>query len=60
VTKQAGIVPTGFYRHFASMDELGIALVEESMRTLRATIRWPYQFSSTSTSLAEGSRTPVS
>ncbi|WP_179957052.1 TetR family transcriptional regulator [Amycolatopsis anabasis] len=39
VTKKAGIVPTAFYRHFASMDELGVALVEESMRTLRRMIR---------------------
>ena len=39
VTKQAGIVPTAFYRHFASMEELGVALVEESMRTLRRMIR---------------------
>ena len=39
VAKQAGIVPTAFYRHFASMDELGIALVEESMRSLRHMIR---------------------
>jgi AcrR family transcriptional regulator len=39
VAKQAGIVPTAFYRHFASMDELGVALVEESMRTLRRMIR---------------------
>ncbi|GAA4531259.1 TetR family transcriptional regulator [Amycolatopsis samaneae] len=39
VAKRAGIVPTAFYRHFASMDELGVALVEESMRTLRGMIR---------------------
>lgn len=39
VTKEAGIVPTAFYRHFASMDDLGVALVEESMRTLRGMIR---------------------
>lgn len=39
VTKRAGIVPTAFYRHFASMEELGVALVEESMRTLRKMIR---------------------
>jgi AcrR family transcriptional regulator len=32
-------VPTAFYRHFASMDELGLALVEESFRTLRAMLR---------------------
>ena len=36
VTKRAGIVPTAFYRHFTSMDELGVALVAESMRTLPA------------------------
>ncbi|WP_020671370.1 TetR family transcriptional regulator [Amycolatopsis nigrescens] len=39
VTKHAGIVPTAFYRHFASMEELGVVLVEESMRTLRKMIR---------------------
>lgn len=39
VTKRAGIVPTAFYRHFTSMEELGVALVEESMRTLRRMIR---------------------
>ena len=39
VTKRAGIVPTAFYRHFASMDELGVSLAEESMRTLRKMIR---------------------
>ena len=39
VAKQAGIVPTAFYRHFASMDDLGVALVEESMRSLRHMIR---------------------
>jgi AcrR family transcriptional regulator len=39
VTKRAGIVPTAFYRHFESMDELGVALVEEAMRTLRSMIR---------------------
>lgn len=39
VAKEAGIVPTAFYRHFASMEELGIALVEQSMRSLRGMIR---------------------
>jgi AcrR family transcriptional regulator len=39
VARAAGIVPTAFYRHFASMDELGLALVDESMRTLRALLR---------------------
>ena len=35
----AGVVPGAFYRHFASMDELGLALVEESVQTLRAMLR---------------------
>jgi AcrR family transcriptional regulator len=39
VTKRAGIVPTAFYRHFASMDDLGVALVDEAMRALRTMIR---------------------
>jgi AcrR family transcriptional regulator len=39
VAKAAGVVPTAFYRHFASMDELGLALVEESFQTLRTMLR---------------------
>jgi AcrR family transcriptional regulator len=39
VTHAAGVVPAAFYRHFASMDELGLALVEESIRTLRSMLR---------------------
>ncbi|MBB4685220.1 AcrR family transcriptional regulator [Amycolatopsis jiangsuensis] len=39
VAKHAGIVPTAFYRHFSSMEELGIALVEETTRTLRGMLR---------------------
>jgi AcrR family transcriptional regulator len=39
VTKEAGVVPTAFYRHFASMDELGLALVAQCFGTLRAMIR---------------------
>ena len=39
VAKGAGLVPTAFYRHFASMEELGVALVEEATRTLRGMIR---------------------
>lgn len=39
VARAVGIVPTAFYRHFASMDDLGVALVEESLRSLRTTIK---------------------
>jgi AcrR family transcriptional regulator len=39
VAKEVGIVPTAFYRHFASIDELGLALVEESLDTLRTLLR---------------------
>lgn len=39
VTRAVGIVPNAFYRHFASMDELGLALVDDSFRTLRAMLR---------------------
>jgi len=39
VARAAGVVPTAFYRHFESMDELGLVLVEESFRTLRAMLR---------------------
>ena len=39
VTRAAGVVPGAFYRHFQSMDELGLALVDESFRTLRSVLR---------------------
>ncbi|GGF32954.1 TetR family transcriptional regulator [Williamsia phyllosphaerae] len=39
VAKAAGIVPTAFYRHFASMEDLGVTVVEDSMRVLRKTLR---------------------
>jgi AcrR family transcriptional regulator len=39
VARAAGVVPGAFYRHFASMDELGLALVEESVRALRSMLR---------------------
>lgn len=39
VTRTAGLVPTGFYRHFADMDGLGLALVAEVGATFRAAIR---------------------
>jgi AcrR family transcriptional regulator len=39
VARKVGIVPTAFYRHFASMDDLGVVLVEECLRSLRTTVR---------------------
>lgn len=39
ITREAGVVPTSFYRHFRDMDELGLALVEESGITLRRLLR---------------------
>ena len=39
VAKEVGIVPTAFYRHFASIDELGLALVEEALDALRSLLR---------------------
>ena len=39
VAREAGIVPTAFYRHYASVDELGIDLVDECMRPLRQMLR---------------------
>ena len=39
VTREAGVSPAAFYRHFATMEELGLALVEESFRPLRETVR---------------------
>src|SRR6478672_10874089 len=39
VAKEVGIVPTAFYRHFASIEDLGLALVEESFVSLRELLR---------------------
>jgi AcrR family transcriptional regulator len=39
VARDAGIVPTGFYRHFENMQELGLALVDRSFRSLRDMLR---------------------
>lgn len=39
VAKEAGIAPTSFYRHFTTMDELGLALVDEVGMSLRQLIR---------------------
>lgn len=39
IAKEVGIVPTAFYRHFESIEDLGLALVDLSMRTLREALR---------------------
>lgn len=39
VTREAGVSPAAFYRHFASMEELGLVLVQDSFRPLREMIR---------------------
>lgn len=39
VAREAGIAPTAFYRHFDSMDALGLVLIDESFRTLRDMLR---------------------
>ena len=39
VTRAAGVVPAAFYRHFPDLESLGVALVEESLEPLRATLR---------------------
>ena len=39
VARDAGIVPTAFYRHFESMDALGVELVYDCMGPLRQMIR---------------------
>ena len=39
VAREAGVVPTAFYRHFRDMDELGLALADEVGLTLRRLLR---------------------
>ncbi|WP_102142868.1 TetR family transcriptional regulator [Mycobacterium hubeiense] len=39
VAREAGIVPAAFYRHFESMDALGLVLIDESFRSLRDMLR---------------------
>lgn len=39
VAKEVGVVPTAFYRHFSSIEDLGLALVEESFASLREMLR---------------------
>lgn len=39
VAKLAGVVPAAFYRHFSGMEDLGLALVDDSFRTLHIMMR---------------------
>lgn len=39
VARQAGVVPTAFYRHFGDMDALGLSLVEDTFVELRGLLR---------------------
>ncbi|MFX0573689.1 TetR family transcriptional regulator [Nocardia nepalensis] len=39
IARSAGIVPTAFYRHFSSLDDLGATLVDEGIRALRLALR---------------------
>jgi TetR/AcrR family transcriptional regulator, fatty acid biosynthesis regulator len=39
ITREAGVVPAAFYRHFRDLDELGLALVESGGVTLRRLLR---------------------
>ena len=39
VTREAGVVPTSFYRHFRSMDDLGLQLVDELGLVMRKMMR---------------------
>jgi AcrR family transcriptional regulator len=39
VAREAGIAPAAFYRHFESMEALGLVLIDESFRTLRDMLR---------------------
>ncbi len=39
IARTADLVPTAFYRHFASLDELGLVLVDEATAALRASLR---------------------
>lgn len=39
VTREAGIAPAAFYRHFADLEELGVELVRESLGSMHELIR---------------------
>lgn len=39
IARSAGIVPTAFYRHFDSLEDLGATLVDEGVQALRLALR---------------------
>ncbi|MGH3413307.1 MAG: TetR family transcriptional regulator [Marmoricola sp.] len=39
VAREVGLVPTAFYRHFSSIEEMGLTLVQESFDSLRGMLR---------------------
>lgn len=39
ITKQVGIVPTAFYRHFESVEDVGLVLVADAFVSLREMLR---------------------
>ncbi len=55
VSRQAGIAPTSFYRHFKDMEELGLTLVDESGLALRQVMRKARQRISEETSVIASS-----
>ncbi|MBS45727.1 MAG: TetR family transcriptional regulator [Nocardioides sp.] len=55
VAKEVGIVPTAFYRHFDSIEALGMALVDESFVSLRAMLRDVRQADPTYGDIVDGS-----
>jgi AcrR family transcriptional regulator len=55
ITREAGVVPTAFYRHFRDVDELGLALVEESGVTLRRMLREARKAGAPTTDIIRGS-----
>lgn len=49
LTREVGVVPTAFYRHFTDMDELGASLVKEELGTALAQLRTLLQVGKTRT-----------
>jgi AcrR family transcriptional regulator len=55
VTREAGIAPNSFYRQFRDMDELAVALIDLSGRSLRKIIGQARKRASTERSVVRGS-----